>query len=241
MEMTGNNVVTSLSIVVPAYNESSSVLDLLGKIEQVVAPLVSAFEIIVVDDGSRDGTGELVEKAASVNSHIRVIRHRENRGKGAALRLGFGFAKLEWILFLDADDQISITVLPSFLAIAKNNDIIIGLRSGRPDNVVRLFLSWVFQRLVARTLDLRITDLNCPFKLFRRSLLEGLELSSSGFLIDVELLYLAQIRGARIAQVDVQSRRRAGGASSVRFYHAYETIKELSILRRRVQARAAKT
>ena len=218
----------SLSIVIPAYNEAENIRETVASVLAGLPDAVTRFEIIIVDDGSGDATAAVSRELAAGDGRITVLSHDENRGKGAALREGFDRARMEWVLLSDADRQIDISELGAFLPYTREFDIIAGFRVGRRQRLVRRLGSRMFAWIVAISLRVRLRDLNCPFKLIRRSVLTDCELRTTGFAIDVELISAARRRGCRIKELAVACRPRQKGASSVRLRHVRETLKELA-------------
>lgn len=216
-----------LSIVVPAYNEIENLADAIREISSGIPTSVSDLEIIIIDDGSRDATADIIRGFAASDSKIHGIFHDRNRGKGAALSSGFRNASMEWVLFTDADLQIDISELEAFLPYTDNYDIIAGFREGRKDPLSRKFFSKIFSGIIRLTLGFGINDLNCPFKLIRKSFLDSCDLQSQGFFIDTELIYHAFRKQARIKELGVSCQPRLKGESTVRFRHVIETVREL--------------
>jgi glycosyltransferase involved in cell wall biosynthesis len=218
----------SLSVVIPAYNEAENIREAVTSLLDGLPDTVTRFEIIVVDDGSRDVTAAVSRELAAENDCITVLTHDENRGKGAALNTGFARAHMEWVLLMDADQQIDISELGAFLPHTREFDIIAGFRVGRKVSLTRRISSWVFGTIVAIWLGIRLRDLNCPFKLIRRTILTDSGLQCAGFAIDAELVSAARRRGWRIKEMGVACRPRRNGASSVRLRHVRETLRELA-------------
>lgn len=217
----------TLSIVVPAYNESDNLVDAIRMITSGIPASVSDYEIIIVDDGSRDNTADIIRTLTTVNHKIRGIFHGENQGKGAALNSGFKMAGMEWVLFMDADLQINFSELAAFIEQTGNHDIIIGYRQGRRDPLARRFFSAIYAAIIRLSLGVRVHDLNCPFKLMRKSFLDSCDLQSKGFFIDTELMHAAFRNKARIKELGVACQPRQKGESTVRFRHVIETVREL--------------
>lgn len=220
-------MIYSLSIIVPAYNEEENIESAARHIFAGIPTGVKEYELIIVDDGSNDRTGNIIRDLAIHDSHIKTIQHGSNTGKGAALVSGFKQAGMEWVLFTDADLQIDISELQLFLTYTSEYDVVIGHRTKRKDSIFRLFFSKCYCRLVSLLFGLYLLDINCPFKLFRRDLLARVELNSGGFFIDAELMYKINLTGAMIKEVGVDSRPRPKGKSTVRFRHVIETLREL--------------
>lgn len=222
-----------LSLVIPAYNEELSISDSVGEVLGGLQSYVREYELLVVDDGSTDRTGKMLRELAEKNRNVRIITHDRNRGYGAALRSGFQHARMEWVLFTDADRQISIAELPTFLEISSAHDLVIGYRTGRNDPITRRVLSRGYSCLIKGALGVAVRDINCPFKLFKRDLISGLSLSSNGFVINAELLYALGKRGVRPRELRVAFHDRLKGVSTVRFRHIVETLRELFLLLRK--------
>ncbi|MDU0458996.1 MAG: glycosyltransferase family 2 protein [Geobacteraceae bacterium] len=217
----------TLSIVVPAYNESENLNDAIRMIASGIPCSVSDHEIIIIDDGSRDATAEIIHGLVASNRKIRGIFHDVNRGKGAALSSGFREARMEWVLFTDADLQIQISELPAFLDRTGDRDIIIGYRLGRRDPFSRKLFSRIYTAIIRFALGFAVRDINCPFKLIRRSFLDSCDLRSRGFFIDTELMHTAFGNKLRIEELGVACQPRQHGESTVRFRHVTETVREL--------------
>jgi glycosyltransferase involved in cell wall biosynthesis len=226
---------SGLSIIIPAYNEAGSIQDTVFSMLSELGQLSADFELILVDDGSRDGTGRIIESLAAADNRILVVTLPANQGKGAALRAGFAHASEEWILFLDADGQVPLSEARTLLPYAGPSEMIIGFRTSLPRTIVRKIMSRTYNWLIAWTLGIRVRDIGCPCKLFRRSLLELIDLRSRGFLLDAELLYQAISRGVLVQEIPVLSRPRRTGSSTVRLRHVFQTLWELFLLILRTQ------
>lgn len=203
----------SLSIFFPAFNEE-------GIIEQTVVAAVAAagkvasdFEVIVVDDGSADATARLVEDVAARDPRVRLVRHGANRGYGAALRTGFASATKDLVFFSDADGQFHLDELPATLEQARSAPVVVGYRIKRSDPWHRLFIAKTYRLVVFAVFGLRVRDIDCAWKLFRREALEGLELESNGAFISSELLIKLRRRGVPIREVGVHHYPRTTGVS----------------------------
>ena len=146
------------------------------------------FEIIVVDDGSKDQTAAIAGRLAERFAEVRLEKHATNRGYGAAIRTGFAAASKGLIGFTDADMQLDLSELDRFLLLAKSYDLVCGYRLDRKDNWFRCFVSQVYNWIARLMLGVKTRDIDCAFKLVRRDVLETNDLSENGFLINSELL-----------------------------------------------------
>ena len=203
----------SLSIFFPAYNEE-------GAIERTVRDAVAAarsvagdFEVIVVDDGSADATAGIVEKLAAEDPRVRLVRHPTNRGYGAAIRTGLGSATKDLVFYSDADGQFHLDELPATLEQARSVPVVAGYRIKRSDPWHRLFIARTYRLIVFAVFGLRVRDIDCAWKLFRREALEGLVLESNGAFISSELLIKLRRNGVPIHEVGVHHYPRTTGVS----------------------------
>jgi len=200
-----------LSLVFPAFDEGLNLDPLLESALALAPQLSEKFEIIVVDDGSSDGSAETLGRWQRRDPRIRGIHHATNLGYGAALRTGLQCARGELIFFSDADLQFDLAELKSLLAHADSFDIVAGYRAPRRDPWGRRVLGWGWTTLVRNLFGLRIRDIDCAFKLFRRHVLTALPISALGAFVNTEILVRATNAGYRIHQVPVSHRPRARG------------------------------
>jgi glycosyltransferase involved in cell wall biosynthesis len=202
--------VASLSAVLPAYNEAVAITETLAGLRAVLARLGVPFEIVVVDDGSADETGALAARTPAV----RVIRHTRNLGYGAALRSGFAAARHDWVFLMDADGQFDPEELPRFIEAAGHADFVVGFRDARADPGHRALFAGIWAALMAVLLGVRVRDVDCAFKLMRRSYLTAIPLEAGGAFLSAELLAKAARAGARILELPVRHLPRRGGRST---------------------------
>jgi len=200
-----------ISAVMPAFNEEGNLEQSVGRMAAALADQARAFEVIVVDDGSQDGTAALLARLKAIHPSLRVVRHPVNRGYGVALRSGFAAARYPWIFLMDADNQFDPTDVAVLLAAATDADIVAGYRKRRRDPLPRRLNAWAFFTLVTILFGRLARDVNCAFKLIRRDLLVRMELHSEGALINTEVFVLARQLQARVVEVPVQHYPRMSG------------------------------
>ena len=186
-----------LSIIFPAYNEEDNIVETVQRALLFVASHQA--EIIVVDDGSSDST---VERLQPFQDTIKIVRHSENQGYGAALRSGFAHAQGSWIFFCDSDLQFPLDALHDFWTYIHEYDLIIGYRFPRKDPRMRIVNARIWRFLVNRSLGLSVRDINCAFKLIRADLLQSICLKAQGASINAELL--TKLSQYRMIQLPVQ-------------------------------------
>jgi dolichol-phosphate mannosyltransferase len=216
-----------LSLVIPAYNEEAVIRQAVAEADEALAALGGDYEILVVDDGSRDATAKRVAEIARHNRHVRLLRHEQNRGYGAALRTGFEAARFEHVAFTDADCQFHLADLGGLLSQADRFPVVVGFRVGRQDPVSRRFASWGYNVLVRRLLGTRVRDCDCALKVFRKEALMHLLPESGGFFVNTEMLTRARQLGYGVAEVGVRHRPRLGGRSKVRLADVPRTLAAL--------------
>jgi glycosyltransferase involved in cell wall biosynthesis len=229
-----------LSIVLPCHDEAENVERMVAQATAAAQAVADAHEILLVDDGSTDGTGALARAAAARDPRVRVLVHDRNRGYGAALRTGFAAARLQWIFLTDADGQFDLMELVAALPLAADHDLVCGYRRHRADPLHRRLNAWAWNGLVDRLLDVGVRDVDCAFKLMRRDLVQSLDLEAEGAVVSTELLVRARAAGARAAELGVNHRPRAAGRSSgASPAVVLQAFRELWALRARLRAEAA--
>jgi glycosyltransferase involved in cell wall biosynthesis len=223
--------------VVPAYNEEATIGAVVRELLSVLPAVAIRGEVIVVDDGSQDGTAPAVDRIAATESRVRLIRHTDNRGYGAALRSGLGASREPWCFFVDGDGQFEARELVRLVAAAPEADVVAGYRAPRADVAMRRFCGWSWSWLMRRVLAVPVRDVNCAFKLVRREVLGAVELESAGALVNAELLGKAARRGFRVREVPVTHRpRRHGRATGVAPRVVLQAFRELVALAGRIRA-----
>lgn len=220
-----------LSVILPAFNEEGNVGRTLAEVLAYLSSRFTAAEVLVVDDGSGDGTAATVEEWSRRDGRVRLLRHPRNRGYGAALRTGFAAARGRLVFFTDADGQFDMADLDRLLANLDGCDGVLGHRVRRRDNAVRCVSAWAWNLLVRLLLGVPYRDVDCAFKLYRREALAGLVLASDGAAVNAEMLARLHARGCRLRQVGVSHRPRlAGSASGLRPRVVARALAELVFL-----------
>jgi glycosyltransferase involved in cell wall biosynthesis len=200
-----------VSAVMPAFNEQANLEQSVGRTADALRSHARTFEIIVVDDGSRDESAAVLERLKASHPTLRVVRHPVNRGYGAAVRSGFDAARLPWVFLMDADNQFDPAEVALLLDQAAQADIVAGYRRHRRDPLPRRLNAWAFFTLVRLLFGRLVRDVNCAFKLIRRDLLAHMELHAEGALINTELFVLARQLDARVVEVPVHHYPRRSG------------------------------
>jgi glycosyltransferase involved in cell wall biosynthesis len=203
-----------VSAVLPAYNEEAVLETTVEGLRRVLAGTGRSFEIIVVDDGSTDATGAIADRLAAVNPAVRAVHHPRNHGYGAALRSGFAAVRQEWVFLMDADGQFDPSELPGFLNDPRGADFIVGYRPARADPPHRVLFARLWAVLMGALLGVRVRDIDCAFKLMRRSYLSVMTLEAGGAFLSTEMLAKARRLGARIVERPVRHLPRRAGTQT---------------------------
>lgn len=226
--------ISELSALMPAYNEQEVLPVALKEATAALEDLCETWELVMVDDGSTDATPEILGEWAEKEPRVRVVTQQPNAGYSQALIRGFSECRYEAIFYTDADAQFDLHDIADLYPKLAQVDMVTGFRVGRQDRWIRFVTSGVYNRLQGWMLGLRVRDVNCAFKLFRRSFFEKVQLSSDGFLIDAELYARAKKAGLTWTQVGVRHRPRELGSTTVKVSTIMETLRELRTLAKTV-------
>jgi glycosyltransferase involved in cell wall biosynthesis len=202
-----------LSLFFPAHNEEANLESAVEKAIPVLNKVAKKYELIIVNDGSRDKTGEIAAKLAQRYPFIKIITHSSNQGYGVALKSGFYNSRYEWIVFTDADGQFDFSEVTKLIEKVGETDIVAGYRINRQDSFKRKLFGWGWTMLSRVLLGIRVRDVDCAFKLVRKDVFEKIPRlqSTRGGMISPELLARAKKAGFRMTEVGVRHYPRGGG------------------------------
>jgi glycosyltransferase involved in cell wall biosynthesis len=205
----------SLSVFFPAYNDAPSLPALVGKTMEVLREHVEDYEVIVVNDGSYDNTGEVLDELRDRYApYLRVITHPQNRGYGGALRTGLSSAKKEFVFYTDGDGQYDVGELPDLLRLCgPKTGLVNGFKLERHDPAHRIWIGNVYNFCARLLFRIRIHDIDCDYRLIRRSLLDKMQLTSTSGTICVELVRKLELSGCEVREVGVHHFARLHGKS----------------------------
>jgi glycosyltransferase involved in cell wall biosynthesis len=232
-----------LSVCLPAYNEELNIRDTVLSACAILPEFVQDFEIVVVDDGSKDQTAAIVAKLAEQDPRVRLVQHETNGGYGAAVATGLRSATGDLVFFMDSDGQFSLLDMGQLLCKLQGHDAAIGYRYARADSARRKLMAWGWGKLVGFVLGVRVKDLDCAFKVFRRDVIERIRLTASSPAINAEILLQCAQMGLKIAQTPVQHYPRykgvAAGCGPRMILRAFKELPRLWKARRNAQRAAA--
>lgn len=210
--MTGKDL-PSLSVVVPVFNEENNVVRTIRAVGEKIGARTKEYEIILVDDGSTDHTGERAKETLPDEPRLRIIHHPRNLGYGAALRSGFSAARYPLIFYTDGDLQFDLAEIDRLVALLDGADIVTAYRLNRQDPWYRKFNAAAYNFLIRGLFGVRIRDLDCAFKIYRRRIFDSFDIQASGIFVSAEILVQASRRGFVIRQVGVTHYPRTQGVA----------------------------
>jgi len=205
-----------LSVFFPAYNEEGNIKKTVQSALKVLPSVAKKYEIIIVNDGSKDKTGAIADRLAKEISQVKVINHPQNCGYGEALKSGYYNAQYGWIACTDADGQFDFSEITKLLEKAKDCEVVIGYRINRQDSLLRKFNGWGWTVLVNLLFNLNVRDVDCSFKLVKREVIKKIPRleSTRGGMISPELLAKAKKAGFKIGEVGVHHYPRGTGGQT---------------------------
>jgi glycosyltransferase involved in cell wall biosynthesis len=204
----------SLSVVLPAYNEEEAIAHTVHQVLDTLATWSLDFEVIVVDDGSMDRTGVILDTIAGANPRVRVIHHHVNQGYGAALVSGLEVVTKDLAFFMDSDGQFDIRDLERFFPLVEKFDAVLGYRVKRQDTWMRTVNAWGWKMLVGMVFGVYVRDVDCAFKLYPAAFFRENRLETRGAMINTEILYKFTRAGHTYTQLGVRHLPRRGGKAS---------------------------
>lgn len=225
----------SISVVLPAFNEEANLPKTVGAVVDAVEGVATDYEIVVVDDGSRDRTAEVARELAEKYPAVRLVQHKVNQGYGGALATGFASATKELVFFTDADNQFDIREISKLLAYIGEYDLVIGYRAPRVDPFYRKLNALGWKLLVNLLFGYTARDVDCAFKLFKRKILDDVKIESRGATFSTEFLVRARRKGYRVKEVPVKHLPRlAGNPTGARLHVIARAFRELIKFRQRL-------
>jgi glycosyltransferase involved in cell wall biosynthesis len=226
----------SLSLVLPAHNEEDNIRIVVEDALRVLPQYTDTFEIIPVNDGSRDATGDILQQLAADDDRVRPVSYTMNKGYGGALVSGFDATRYDYVMFMDADRQFDIADIARLAPFVGRYDIVAGFRMERSDPLIRRINAEVFNVAVRILFGVHLRDLDCAFKIFRGDQLRSLDLISNGALINCEMQAKLRRQGATLQQVGVEHYPRiAGNPTGGSLKVILKAMRDILILRNKMR------
>jgi glycosyltransferase involved in cell wall biosynthesis len=229
----------SVSVFFPCYNEEANVERTTLAALRAFRRVADDFEVIIVNDGSRDRTGEIADRLAAEHAEVRAVHNRPNQGYGGALQRGFREATMEFVFYTDGDGQFDFEEIDTLIPLMDQYDIVSAYRLNRQDSLLRKVNALCWTALVNVVFRLWLRDIDCAFKIYPRRLFDEIEMKSKGALIDTEVLARAKRLGYTIGQVGVHHYpRTAGSQTGANLRVIIRAFKELFLLYRDIRRTA---
>ena len=222
----------SITVFFPAYNDAGTIASMVVLADRTLRKLTDDYEMIVVNDGSRDHTAQVLSELESIYPRLRLIHHTANRGYGSALRTGFANASKELIFYTDGDAQYDVRELEKLVRLMTGDiDVVNGYKISRSDPWHRIIIGTIYRWMVKLAFGIRIRDVDCDFRLVRRASYNRVRLASTSGTICVEMIKSFQDAGLRFAEAPVNHYHRAYGKSQFfNFRRLFKTFRDLSAL-----------
>ena len=220
----------SISVFFPFHNEQDNIRRVYDSACTVLQKMGADYEIILVDDGSTDKTGPLADAIAAADPRVSVVHHPAKSGYGAALQSGFRKATKTLVFYTDGDSQFDLNELPPLLPLMQQYDIVSCFRINRQENLRRKLNAWCWTNLMNFLFGMKIRDMNCAFKLYKRKIFDVIKMESKGSLLNSEIMARATRHGFTITQVGVRHYPRTAGKPGPKTKVIFRAFKELAKL-----------
>jgi len=209
-----------LSVFFPAYNEEKNIEETVTKAKKILPKIAKKWEIIIINDGSKDDTGRIITKLAKKDKRIRAIQHKVNRGYGAAFKSGLYAAKCEWITFTDSDGQFDFSEISKFIEKQEKTsaDMVIGYYKKRQVSQMKIITSKMWELVVFVLFGLKVRDIDCGFKFISKRIVDSVSKleSERGAFISSEFLIKAKKKGFKIVEIPITHYPRVEGQGTGR-------------------------
>jgi glycosyltransferase involved in cell wall biosynthesis len=206
--------VPSLSVFFPEYNEEANVENMVKAAQAVIPEVAEKWEIIPVNDGSKDKTGEIIDRLAKEDPHVKPVHHEKNKGYGGAVISGLKASTLDLVFFTDGDLQFDLREITLLLERLDEGDLILGYRKNRRDPWHRKLNAFLWGSLVKFLFGFKVKDVDCAFKLIKRKVLDKVEVTAGGAMVSTELLARAHKAGFKFVEVGVTHLPRQAGTQT---------------------------
>ncbi len=218
----------SISVFFPAYNEEKNIGESIKKAIEVLSQITNNYEVIAVNDGSKDKTSEVVKELVNIDDHVRLIEHPINMGYGQGLKSGISASRYDYIFFTDADLQFDLSELKIFVKYIPEYDMVIGYRKHRSDPFIRTVNAKLWNIANRILFGLKVRDIDCAFKLLKKDILQKVSLSTGGAMTSAEMLIKMKDLGATVKELPVTHMpRKAGTQTGAKLHVILRAFKEM--------------
>jgi glycosyltransferase involved in cell wall biosynthesis len=218
----------NISLFFPVYNDENTIERMVKKSMTVLEEIAENHEIIIVNDGSPDNSGEIADAMAKQFTNIKVIHHEQNKGYGAAIKTGFENASYEWVCFTDGDDEYDVYDLKKMVALKDFYDLIITFRYVKLYSNFRIFVSGIYNKLFRWVFRTNYRDISTGLRLMRKSVFTELTIISDSPFIGAEITLRTMLKGYRVGEMGIQTfPREFGSGASVSFKNIIRTLQDM--------------
>jgi glycosyltransferase involved in cell wall biosynthesis len=226
----------SIAVFFPVYRDEGTIETVAMKSLKVLSNIASRYQVVIVDDGSPDRSGEMADRLAEKYPEIISVHHEKNLGYGAALQTGFKYSlDYEWICFTDGDNQYDVNGLYHLAKLFHHYDLIVTFRYSKIYGTLRIFISYMYNLIIRLLFKSNLRDHNCGLKVIRSSVIKDMELISSSAFVGAEIIINAMVRGYPIGQVGIKTYPRTFGESSVMSVkHITTSIRDMLLVYRKI-------
>ena len=225
------NKIKSISLMFPLYKDKSTVKLMITKSSNVLRKLKRKYEIIIIDDGCPQKSGNLAKEIAKKYTNIKVFFHKKNLGYGAAIRTGLKRCKHDWIFFTDGDDENDVNNIFRLLKVRKDHDLIITYRYKKKYSTNRIIISWVYNAILRLVFNIKFRDISTGSRLVSRKLIRRIKLKSNSPFVGAELAIKAGLADYKVGEIGIHTYpRNFGTGSSVSFKNILLTLKDMFLL-----------
>ena len=205
---------SSLSLFLPAYNEAANIAKTINDVDKVLKNVAKEYEILVIDDGSKDDTAKITRELMAKTKHLRMIQHKPNRGYGGAFKSGLYGSQHEFVSFIDSDGQFDYSEISKFLPHLSKYDLVIGYRIKRQDSFLRTLNAFVWKLWIYFLFGLWVKDIDCAFKVMKKEVIDEIKLETESALTSAEFLIKVKQKGFRLKQIGVHHYPRTAGTQT---------------------------
>ncbi len=205
---------SSLSVFFPAYNEEANVENMVRLSQRILPEVAEKWEIIPVNDGSKDKTGEIIDRLAKEDPNVRPVHHEKNQGYGGAVISGYNASRYDFVFFTDGDLQFDLREITLLIDKIDEGDLILGYRKNRRDPAMRKLNAFMWGTLVKFLFGFQVRDVDCAFKIMKRRVIDKVHLSAGGAMVSTELLARSNKAGFRFVEVGVTHYPRVAGTQT---------------------------
>lgn len=217
-----------ISFFLPVYKDERTVRHVTERALQMLEDVASRYEVIIIDDGSPDRSGQIAEELAKTDTRIRVAHHQENLGYGAAFKTGISLSHYEWICMVDGDDEYDVYDLKRMLALRQYYPLVIAFRYKKLYSAKRIFISYVYNVVLRFLFRTRFRDISTGIRLIHRSVLNEISISSDSPFVGAELAIKAMLKGFPVGEVGIQTFPRSfGSGSSTSLTNILRTMRDI--------------